>query len=77
MRHPWIEVLCNDRVGRKVRVKCLPEDLVGDFKRVLAVQLGSAPDRIVLKKGYITYKDHISLADYEIHDQSMVELYYS
>ena len=29
MRHPWIEVLCNDRVGRKVRVKCLPEDLVG------------------------------------------------
>lgn len=72
-----IEVVCNDRVGRKVRVKCLPDDTVGDLKGVLALQIGAKADHIVLKKGYITYKDHISLADYEIHDQSMIELYYA
>lgn len=72
-----IEVICNDRVGRKVRVKCLPEDTIGEFKQVLALQIGVKPERLVLKQGYMTYKDHISLDDYEVHDQSMLELYYS
>ena len=72
-----IEVVCNDRLGKKVRVKCLPEDTVGDFKRLLAAQIGTNAAKIVLKKGYITFKDHISLDDYEIHDGSNLELYYS
>lgn len=28
-----IEVLVNDRLGKKIRVKCLEDDTVGDFKR--------------------------------------------
>nr|CAI6713103.1 CMF_HP1_G0048560.mRNA.1.CDS.1 [Saccharomyces cerevisiae] len=28
-----IEVVVNDRLGKKVRVKCLGEDSVGDFKK--------------------------------------------
>lgn len=72
-----IEVLCNDRVGKRVKVKCLPDDTIGEFKLQLAAQIGTPADRIVLKKGYIVFKDHITLADYEIHDGSNLELYYS
>lgn len=74
--HYMITVEVNDRTGKKVRVKCLEDDSVGDFKKVLAVQIGTAADRIVLKKGYITFKDHIQLQDYEIHDGTNLELYY-
>lgn len=72
-----IEVVCNDRLGKKVRVKCLPEDTVGELKKVLGLQIGTDDQKIVLKKGYIVFKDHISLDDYEIHDGTNLELYYS
>ncbi|ODV64513.1 ubiquitin-like protein HUB1 [Ascoidea rubescens DSM 1968] len=72
-----MEVVCNDRVGKKVVVKCLPEDTVGDFKKLLAAQIGTLPEKIVLKKGYQTFKDFITLEDYEIHDGTNLELYYS
>lgn len=71
-----IEVQANDRLGKKIKVKCLPEDTVGDLKKILSLQLGTAPDKLVLKKGYQVYKDHISLEDYEIHDGFNFELYY-
>lgn len=71
-----LEVICNDRLGRRVRVKCLSEDTIGDFKKVLGVQIGTNPERIVLKKGYMVFKDHITLEDYEVHDGSSLELYY-
>lgn len=35
-----------------VRVKCSPEDTIGDFKKLIAAQLGTDPQKIVLKKGY-------------------------
>ncbi|AXA49393.1 ubiquitin-like protein 5 [Malassezia restricta] len=70
-----IEVLANDRLGRKVRVKCSPEDTVGDLKKLIAAQTGTAPEKIVLKKAYSTFKDHITLADYEIHDGDSLELH--
>lgn len=72
-----IEVLCNDRLGKRVKVKCLPDDTIGDFKLQLGAQIGTPASRIVLKKGYIVFKDHITLADYEIHDGANLELYYS
>lgn len=72
-----IEIICNDRLGRKTAVKCLPEDSVGDLKKVLGVQIGMDHDRIVLKRGYMIFKDHISLEDYEINNGASVELYYS
>ena len=61
-----IEVLVNDRLGKKLRVKCLEDDLVGDFKRVLAVQLGVPAEKIILQKGGSVLKDHIMLSDYEV-----------
>ncbi|CAL9728567.1 ubiquitin-like modifier Hub1p [Monosporozyma unispora] len=71
-----IEVLCNDRLGKKIRVKCLEEDSVGDFKKMLALQLGVLANKIVLQKGGTVLKDHITLEDYEVHDNTNLELYY-
>ncbi|CAO3668160.1 unnamed protein product [Rhizopus stolonifer] len=71
-----IEVEVNDKLGKKVRVKCAPNDLVGDFKKLVAAQIGTEPGKIILKKWYKEYKDHISLDDYEIHNGMNLELYY-
>ncbi|CUS23380.1 LAQU0S09e03466g1_1 [Lachancea quebecensis] len=71
-----IEVEVNDRLGKKTRVKCDAEDTVGDFKKVLALQLGVSWAKIVLRKGGAELKNHITLDDYEIHDQTYLELYY-
>jgi len=70
-----IEVIANDRLGRKVRVKCSPDDTVGDLKKLIAAQTGTDASKITLKKWYNTYKDHITLADYEIHDGMSLEMY--
>ena len=71
-----IEITCNDRLGKKVRVKCNSDDTIGDLKKLIAAQTGTHWDRIVLKKWYIIFKDQVTLADYEIHDGSNLELYY-
>uniref|UniRef100_A0A8W7PWS4 Ubiquitin-like protein 5 n=1 Tax=Anopheles coluzzii TaxID=1518534 RepID=A0A8W7PWS4_ANOCL len=71
-----LEITCNDRLGKKVRVKCNPDDTIGDLKKLIAAQTGTRYDKIVLKKWYTIYKDNIKLADYEIHDGMNIELYY-
>lgn len=58
-----IEITCNDRLGKKVRVKCNPDDTVGDLKKLIAAQTGTKWDKIILKKWYTTFKDHIQLQD--------------
>ncbi|WVQ82093.1 ubiquitin-like protein 5 [Cryptococcus sp. DSM 104549] len=70
-----IEVIANDRMGRKVRVKCLPTDTVGDLKRLIAAQTGTSAQKIQLKKWYTNFKDHIALQDYEINDGMSLEMY--
>ncbi|KAK4683609.1 ubiquitin-like protein 5, partial [Tremellales sp. Uapishka_1] len=70
-----IEVIANDRMGRKVRVKCSPTDTVGDLKRLIAAQTGTTAGKIQLKKWYNIFKDHVSLQDYEIHDGMSLEMY--
>ncbi|KAF2070696.1 hypothetical protein CYY_007997 [Polysphondylium violaceum] len=58
-----IEVVCNDRLGIKVRVKVNGDDTIGDLKKVLAAQIGIKPEKIRIQKSYIIYKDHITLDD--------------
>ncbi|CAB4020986.1 ubiquitin 5 [Paramuricea clavata] len=48
-----LEVTCNDRLGKKVRVKCNSDDTVGDLKKLIAAQTGTKWDRIVLKKWWV------------------------
>ncbi|KAF8004035.1 hypothetical protein OXX79_004434 [Metschnikowia pulcherrima] len=71
-----IEVLANDRLGKKIKVKCLPSDTVGDLKKIISLQVGTPWEKLVLRKGHQTYKDHITLDDYEVHNGFNFELYY-
>jgi len=48
---------------------------VGDLKKLIAAQTGTDWRKIQLKKWYNTFKDHITLADYEIHDGMSLEMY--
>lgn len=70
-----IEIIANDRLGRKVRVKCSPLDTVGDLKKLIAAQTGTPASKIQLKKWYSVFKDHITLRDYEINDGMSLEMY--
>ena len=72
-----IEVVLNDRLGKKVRVKCNEDDTIGDLKKLAAAQLGTRPEKLRIQKWYTVYKDHITLEDYEIHDGMGLELYYN
>ena len=78
-----------------MRVKCSPDDTVGDLKKLISAQTGTDSSKIQLKKWcvglssvamrserelnaicrYTIYKDHITLADYEIHDGMSLEMY--
>lgn len=58
-----LEITCNDRLGKKVRVKCNPDDTIGDLKKLIAAQTGTKWDKIVLKKWYTVFKDHIQIQD--------------
>ncbi|KAK8612269.1 hypothetical protein V6N13_092387 [Hibiscus sabdariffa] len=69
-----IEVVLNDRLGKKVRVKCNDDDTIGDLKKLVAAQTGTRADKIRIQKWYTVYKDHITLKDYEIHDVMYGEL---
>jgi ubiquitin-like protein 5 len=101
-----IEVIANDRLGKKVRVKCRlggyrrgpqgtacqrPQALASSplrsplcgldrlvlmEQKLIAAQTGTDWRKIVLKKWYTSYKDHIKLSDYEIHNGMSLELYY-
>lgn len=72
-----IEVSANDRLGKKIKVKCLPTDTIEDFKKILSLQIGTNYEKIVLKKGNNIFKNHITLDDYEVHDGFNFELYYT
>src|SRR5271170_6506558 len=45
-------------------------------QKLIAAQTGTDWRKIVLKKWYTSYKDHIKLSDYEIHNGMSLELYY-
>ena len=51
-----IEVVCNDRLGKKVRVKCNEDDTIGDLKKLIAAQVGTRPEKIRIQKWYTVYK---------------------
>ena len=77
INNPMIEVVCNDRLGGKVRVKCYPTDKIGDLKLLISAHTGTRPDKIRLQKGYSIFKDHILLEDYEVKDGMQLEMYYN
>ena len=63
-----IEVIVNDRMGKRQRIKCCPSDTVLQLKKLISAQIGTRPDKIRLQKANVIYKDQITLDDYEIKD---------
>jgi len=53
----------NSTPKTQVRVKCNPDDTIGDLKKLIAAQTGTKHEKIVLKKWYTIYKDPIRLSD--------------
>ena len=47
-----LEVVLNDRLGKKVRVKCNEDDTIGDLKKLAAAQLGTRPEKLQIKKWF-------------------------
>uniref|UniRef100_A0A4X2KZL0 Ubiquitin-like protein 5 n=1 Tax=Vombatus ursinus TaxID=29139 RepID=A0A4X2KZL0_VOMUR len=71
-----IEVVCNYRLGKKVCVKHNPKYSIGGLKKLIVAQMGTPWNKIILKKWYMVFKDHVMLGDHEIHDGTDLELYY-
>nr|XP_020741435.1 ubiquitin-like protein 5 [Odocoileus virginianus texanus] len=71
-----IKVVGSDCLGKKVCIKCNTDDTIGDLKRLITAQTGTCWKNMVLKTGYMTFKDHMSLGDYETHYGMNLELYY-
>jgi len=72
-----IEIIANDRIGKRVRVKCFPTDTIFILKQLISAHTGTKAEKIRLQRSYTVFKDHISLEDYEIKHGSSIELYYS
>ena len=72
-----IEVIVNDRMGNKTRVKCCPTDTIKDLKRLVSAHTGTRYDKIRLQRWHSILKDHISLSDYEINHGSSIDMYYN
>jgi hypothetical protein len=49
-RPMMIEVLLNDRLGKKVRIKCNSNDTIGDLKKLAAAQLGTRHEKLRIQK---------------------------
>jgi ubiquitin-like protein 5 len=47
-----IEVVLNDRLGKKVCVKCNEDDMIGDLKKLAAAQLRTRPEKLKTQKWY-------------------------
>ncbi|CDW91002.1 ubiquitin-like protein [Stylonychia lemnae] len=69
-----MEVIVNDRLGQKVRVKCMPTDTVFSLKQLISAQTGVRAEKIKLQKQHQIYKDPITLEDYEIKEGMMLEI---
>ena len=72
-----MEVICNDRMGGKVRVKCFETDTILLLKKLIAAHTGTRYERVKLQKGHVVFKDHIQVQDYEIKDGMQIEMYYN
>lgn len=72
-----IEIVVNDRLGKKVKIKCFSNDEIKDVKKLISANIGTKAEKLKLKYGTAFLKDNITLDDYEIKNGSGIELYYN
>ncbi|KAI9679375.1 MAG: hypothetical protein M1817_005397 [Caeruleum heppii] len=69
-----IRIFINNRLGSKKEILCSPSDTIGDFKKLAAMQLGTRPEAMLLKRqGVRALKDDLTLEDYEIGNGSSLD----
>lgn len=71
-----IEVIVNDRLGHKERIKCNEDDTIGNVKILVAFKTGTRPERIRLMLANRVLSDSVTLADYEIHHGTQIDMAY-
>jgi LAS seventeen-binding protein 5 len=75
MPSTFIIVTVNDRLGTKAQIPCLPNDTVGDFKKLVAAHIGRQPHEIMLKRqGERPFKEILTLADYGVSNGVQLDL---
>ena len=47
-KRQMIEIIANDRIGKRVRVKCFPSDTIFNLKQLIAAHIGTKPEKIKL-----------------------------
>uniref|UniRef100_A0A0E0F2G9 Ubiquitin-like domain-containing protein n=1 Tax=Oryza meridionalis TaxID=40149 RepID=A0A0E0F2G9_9ORYZ len=65
-----IEVVLNDRLGKKVRVKCNEDDTIGDLKKLVAAQTGTRPEKIRIQKSAIAQQQMHQLCSGDVTTKS-------
>ena len=48
-----IEIIANDRVGKKVKVKCFANDTIFNLKQLISAHIGTKPEKIKLQYKYL------------------------
>jgi len=71
-----IEIIVNDHIGRKERIKCNLDDTIRDLKILIAFKIGTRPEKIRLQHADRVFSDNVTLGDYEIHHGEEITLSY-
>jgi len=50
-----IEITVNDRLGKKIRVKCNEDDTIGDLKKLIAAQTGTRWDKVWVFETFLNF----------------------
>ncbi|RWW30400.1 hypothetical protein GW17_00005016 [Ensete ventricosum] len=72
-----IEVVLNDRLGKKVRVKCNEDDTISDRRSWWRRRRAPVPTRSASRSGTPSTRITSPLRTTEIHDGMALELYYN
>lgn len=70
-----IKIFVNNRLGSKHEIPCSSTDTIADLKKLVAFQIGSKPEAILLKRqGEKPLRDTLTLEDYEMGNGSSLDL---
>ena len=72
-----IEIILNDRFGKKIKIKVHEDDTIKDVKILVASKTGTKADKIRIQRGNQIYQDNISLDTYEIVNGMSLDIYYN
>ena len=63
-------------MGICTTVKCAKSDTVGDLAKLVALQTGTDHQKIRFQRGHKALNVNVTLQDYEIGNESSIDLYH-